>query len=135
MIEQLVEGRADVRVETLDLQPSDQPLIIPQGIRHPDLPRLAMGRRVLPGQIAKNGNCAMNVLILGAGQVGRTVLQSLAADFNMNVTMVDIDPHALKEVRAMHSWQHGGWSRFQSRRAQGSRHRRLRRNRRGYRKR
>ncbi len=45
----------------------------------------------------------MNVLILGAGQVGRTVLQSLAADFNMNVTMVDIDPHALKEVRAMHS--------------------------------
>ena len=41
----------------------------------------------------------MNVLILGAGQVGRTVLQSLAADSNMNVTVVDIDPVALAEVR------------------------------------
>ena len=30
VIEQLVEGRTDVQVETLDLQPSDQPLIIPQ---------------------------------------------------------------------------------------------------------
>ncbi|MCY4093888.1 MAG: Trk system potassium transporter TrkA [Gammaproteobacteria bacterium] len=45
----------------------------------------------------------MNVLILGAGQVGRTVLQSLAADINMNVTVVDTDQRALAEVRAMHS--------------------------------
>ncbi|MCY4128134.1 MAG: Trk system potassium transporter TrkA [Gammaproteobacteria bacterium] len=45
----------------------------------------------------------MNVLILGAGQVGRTVLQSLAADINMDVTVVDTDQHALAEIRAMHS--------------------------------
>ena len=45
----------------------------------------------------------MNVLILGAGQVGRTVLQSLAADINMDVTVVDTDQRALTEIRAMHS--------------------------------
>ena len=45
----------------------------------------------------------MNVLILGAGQVGRTVLQSLAADINMDVTVIDTDQHALAEIRAMHS--------------------------------
>ena len=45
----------------------------------------------------------MNLLILGAGQVGRTVLQSLAADVNMDVTVVDSDPQALNEIRAMHS--------------------------------
>ncbi|MCY3859393.1 MAG: Trk system potassium transporter TrkA [Gammaproteobacteria bacterium] len=45
----------------------------------------------------------MNVLILGAGQVGRTVLQSLVADINMNLTVVDTDQRALAEVRAMHS--------------------------------
>ena len=45
----------------------------------------------------------MNVLILGAGQVGRTVLQSLAADINMDVTVIDTDQHALDEIRAMHS--------------------------------
>ena len=45
----------------------------------------------------------MNVLILGAGQVGRTVLQSVAADINMNVTVVDTNQRALSEVRAMHS--------------------------------
>lgn len=45
----------------------------------------------------------MNLLILGAGQVGRTVLQSLAADINMEVTVVDTDQHALAEIRAMHS--------------------------------
>ena len=45
----------------------------------------------------------MNVLILGAGQVGRTVLQSLAADINMNVTVIDTDQRALAEIRAMHS--------------------------------
>ena len=45
----------------------------------------------------------MNVLILGAGQVGRTVLQSLAADINMDVTVVDTDYRALDEIRAMHS--------------------------------
>lgn len=45
----------------------------------------------------------MNLLILGAGQVGRTVLQSLTVDINMNVTVVDSDPRALEEIRAMHS--------------------------------
>lgn len=45
----------------------------------------------------------MKVLILGAGQVGRTVLRSLAADISMNVTVVDTDHRALAEIRAMHS--------------------------------
>lgn len=45
----------------------------------------------------------MNVLILGAGQVGRTVLKSLSVDINMDVTVVDIDQHALAEIRSMHS--------------------------------
>ena len=45
----------------------------------------------------------MKVLILGGGQVGRTVLQSLAADPNMDVTVVDNDQQALSDIRAMHS--------------------------------
>ncbi len=45
----------------------------------------------------------MNVLILGAGQVGRTVLGSLSDDENMNLTVVDTDDKALEDARTFHS--------------------------------
>ncbi|MYD44059.1 MAG: Trk system potassium transporter TrkA [Gammaproteobacteria bacterium] len=45
----------------------------------------------------------MNVLILGAGQVGRTVLKTLSADPNMTITMVDIDGQALEDLGNVHS--------------------------------
>ena len=40
--------------------------------------------------------CYMKVLVLGAGQVGQTVVQALTADENMEITVVDIDQDALK---------------------------------------
>ena len=41
----------------------------------------------------------MNIIILGAGQVGSTVATSLAKEASNEVTIVDLDPMVLRELQ------------------------------------
>src|SRR4029077_9298411 len=58
----------------------------------------AAGRQVADGQHGPAGTC-MKILILGVGQVGRSAAYSLAREPANEVTVVDVNEQALRDLQ------------------------------------